>query len=118
MVNKNSHWHPCLSSSHQILLDSLDNMYNIKINIKIVFMCVIIIMMIKCLLILVSPLPCQGPFKCYVLQWGYGVLYFPEKNVMRVYGSTLLALRGGGWVSNFKEKSVTQHLNGPLPHTL
>ena len=32
---------------------------------------------------------------------------FPEKSVTKVYGSTFLALRGGGWVSNFQEKSVT-----------
>ena len=31
---------------------------------------------------------------------------FPEKYVTKMYGSTLLALRGGGWVSNFQEKSV------------
>ena len=26
------------------------------------------------------------------------VSYFPENSVTKVYGSTLLALRGGGWV--------------------
>ena len=31
---------------------------------------------------------------------------FPEKSVTNVYGSTLFALRGGGPVSNFQEKSV------------
>ena len=31
---------------------------------------------------------------------------FPEKSVTKMYGSTLLALRGGGWVSNFQNKSV------------
>ena len=30
-----------------------------------------------------------------------------EKTLWR-YGSTLFALRGGGWVSNFHEKSVTK----------
>ena len=39
---------------------------------------------------------------------------FPGKNVTKMYGSTLLALRGGGSVSNLQKKSVTQHLNGPL----
>ena len=29
-----------------------------------------------------------------------------EKSVTKMYGSTLLALRGGGWGSNFQEKSV------------
>ena len=29
---------------------------------------------------------------------------FPEKTVTKMYGSTLLALRGGGWVSNFQKK--------------
>ena len=38
---------------------------------------------------------------------GGGVSAFPEKSVTKVYGSTLLALRGGGWGSNFQEKSVT-----------
>ena len=32
---------------------------------------------------------------------------FPEKSVMRMYGSTLLALRGSVWGSDFQEKSVT-----------
>ena len=31
---------------------------------------------------------------------------FPEKSVTKVYGSMLLALRDGGWRSNFQEKSV------------
>ena len=31
---------------------------------------------------------------------------FLGKSVTKMYGSTLLALRGGGWVSNFQEKSV------------
>ena len=33
-----------------------------------------------------------------------GVSAFPEKSVTKVYGSTLLALRGGEWGSNFQEK--------------
>ena len=32
---------------------------------------------------------------------------FPKKSVTKVYNSTLLALRGGGCVSNFQEKSIT-----------
>ena len=32
---------------------------------------------------------------------------FPEKSVAKMYGSTLLALRGGDWVPNFQKKSVT-----------
>ena len=31
----------------------------------------------------------------------------PEKAFTKMYGSTLLALRGVGWVSNFQKKSVT-----------
>ena len=42
--------------------------------------------------------------KCYVTHWGVGVSAFPEKSVMKVCGSTLLALRGGGWGSNFQKK--------------
>ena len=38
---------------------------------------------------------------------GGGVPAFPEKSVMKVYGSTLLVLRGGGWGSHFQEKNVT-----------
>ena len=33
---------------------------------------------------------------------GWRLSDFPEKSVMKMYGSTLLALRGGGWVSNFQ----------------
>ena len=41
-----------------------------------------------------------GAIQCYVMQWGGGgVLAFPEKSVMKVYGSTLLALRGDGQIS-------------------
>ena len=29
---------------------------------------------------------------------------FPDKTITKVYGSTLLMLREGGWVSNFQEK--------------
>ena len=32
---------------------------------------------------------------------------FFEKSVGKMYGSTLLALRGGGWVSNIQKKSIT-----------
>ena len=32
---------------------------------------------------------------------------FLEKCIRKMYGSTLLALRGGGWVSNFPKRSVT-----------
>ena len=35
---------------------------------------------------------------------GWGVSNFPEKSVAKVHGSTLLALRAGGWVSNIHEK--------------
>ena len=31
---------------------------------------------------------------------------FTKKSVTKMYGSMLLALRGGGWGSNFQEKSV------------
>ena len=54
----------------------------------------------------------KGSFKCDVTPIGVGggggVSNFPEKNVTNVYkGSTLLALRGGGSVSNFPKKRVT-----------
>ena len=38
---------------------------------------------------------------------GGWVSAFLEKSVTEVYGSTLLALRGGGWGSNSQVKSVT-----------
>ena len=38
---------------------------------------------------------------------GGGVSTFPGKSVTKVYGPTLLALRGGGWGSNIQTKSVT-----------
>ena len=44
--------------------------------------------------------------------WG-GVSAFTEKSVTKMYGSTLLALRGGGWGSNFQEKSVRNILMAP-----
>ena len=31
---------------------------------------------------------------------------FPEKRVTKMYGSTLFALRGGGWVLNFQKKAL------------
>ena len=37
---------------------------------------------------------------------GGGGVSFHGKSVTKMYGSTLLALRGGGWGSNFQEKSV------------
>ena len=37
---------------------------------------------------------------------GREVTDFPENSITEVYGSTLLALRGGGWVSNFQGKNI------------
>ena len=36
-----------------------------------------------------------------------------RKSITKMYGSTLLALRGGGWGSNFQEKSVRNILMAP-----
>ena len=33
---------------------------------------------------------------------------FPEKGVAKMYGSTLIVLRGGGWVPNFQKKCVNK----------
>ena len=41
---------------------------------------------------------------------GVGVSAFPEKSVMKVCGSTLLALRGGGWGSNFQKKALRKNV--------
>ena len=38
---------------------------------------------------------------------GRGVSDFVEKSITKVYCSMLLALRGGGWGSNFQKNSVT-----------
>ena len=38
--------------------------------------------------------------------WCGWVSDFTEKTVMKVHGSTLLPLRGGGWVSNLQEECV------------
>ena len=38
---------------------------------------------------------------------GWEGVRFPGKSVTKMYGSTLSALRGGGWVSNFQKTSVT-----------
>ena len=55
-----------------------------------------------------------GPFKCYVTQLGVGgVSAFTKKSVTKMYGSMSLALRGGGWGSNFHEKSVRSILMAP-----
>ena len=35
-----------------------------------------------------------------------GVSAFPEKNVTKVYGSTLLALRGDGWGGTSRKKEL------------
>ena len=48
--------------------------------------------------------------KCYVTHLGVGVSAFPEKSVMKVCGSTLLALRGGGWGSNFQKKALRKNV--------
>ena len=42
-----------------------------------------------------------------------GVSNFQKTSVTQVYGSTLLALRGGGWVSHFLRKKCYITLNGP-----
>ena len=46
-----------------------------------------------------------GPFKCCILQWGWECQIL--KKITNLYGSTLLVLRGVGWMSNFHEKSVS-----------
>ena len=38
----------------------------------------------------------------------------PEKNVTKMYGLTLLALRVGGWVLNFQKKTRYVTLEWPL----
>ena len=55
----------------------------------------------------------KGPFNCYVTPWRVGVSAFPEKNVTKVKGSTLLALRAGGWGSNSLEKKRYVTLERP-----
>ena len=47
-----------------------------------------------------------------VLRNALGGADFVEKCITKVYGSTLLALRGGWWVSNFQEKNMYNMANG------
>ena len=55
--------------------------------------------------------------KCYEDVWfnaisvtkGWMGVKFSEKYVMKMYGSTLLTLRGGGWVSNFQKKLLRRY---------
>ena len=42
-----------------------------------------------------------------------GVSDFLVKSITKVYGSTLLVFRGGGWGSHFQEKNITLHFNCP-----
>ena len=44
---------------------------------------------------------------------GGGVSAFMEKSVTKMYGSMLVASRGGGWGSNVQEKSVRNILMAP-----
>ena len=44
---------------------------------------------------------------------GGGCQLSRKKSVTKMYGSTLLALRGGGWGSNLQEKSVRNILMAP-----
>ena len=44
---------------------------------------------------------------------GGGCQLSRKKAFTKMYGSTLLALRGGGWGSNFQEKSVRNILMAP-----
>ena len=51
--------------------------------------------------------PSKWPLKCHVTQWGGGGVYGSTQiSVMEVYGTTSLALRGGGGIK-FPDKSVT-----------
>ena len=45
-------------------------------------------------------------FKVISVTRGWVGVEFSEKKRYEGYGSRLLALRGGGWVSNFQKKSV------------
>ena len=49
-----------------------------------------------------SPRRCSGDVQ--VLRNAVGVGDLPEQSATKVYGSTLSALRGDGWVSNFQKK--------------
>ena len=41
---------------------------------------------------------------------GGGASAFTEKSVTKMYGSTLLALRWGGWGSHFQEKTSVRNI--------
>ena len=51
-----------------------------------------------------------GPFKCYVMQMGVGegVSNFPKKKRYKgVRFNIISVMGGGGWGSNFQEKSIS-----------
>ena len=50
---------------------------------------------------------------CNTVGGGGGGGKFPGKSIRKVYGSMLLVLRGGGWVSIFQKKCYVTLLNGP-----
>ena len=53
--------------------------------------------------------------KCYVTQWGggKGCPLSQKKNITKMCGSTLLALRGVGWGSNFQKKALRNTSKAP-----
>ena len=57
----------------------------------------------------------------YILLCGHSIVTvrgvsFPGKSVSKVYGSTLLPLRGGGWGYHFQEKKHYVTLEWPQCH--
>ena len=55
----------------------------------------------------------KGPFKCYVTPIGVGVSNFPGEKRYEGLRFNVISITRGGWGSNFQEKSVTKHMNGP-----
>ena len=54
-----------------------------------------------------------APFKCYIMQSGVRVSDFPEKSIMKMHGSTLLALKC--YIMQREWVGVEfQHLNGQI----
>ena len=56
----------------------------------------------------------RGPFKCYVTQWGWVGVSFPEKKHYEGVRFNVISVARGGSGSNFQGKSVTLHLSSPL----
>ena len=83
---KRTHTHTCTHARTHARTDSRTyNVEKIKIKIKLAVV--------------------RGPFNCYITQRACGGMsVFPENSITKIYGSSLLALRGGGGFQMSRKK--------------